>query len=66
MLVERADVEHQATTNGLNVAHIERLVAHDGASATGQKRIRAIVDRDVIRDAVHERRSRANIAQSAG
>jgi len=50
----------------LDIGHIERLVAHDGASAAGQKRICAIVDSNVICDAMHKRRSCANVVQGIG
>ena len=62
--VQRADVEHQPAADGGDVGHVGRLVAHDGTAAARQKRVRTVVHRDVVRDAMHERRRVPHVLKS--
>ena len=66
LLVERSDVQHQATANGSDVNHVFGLVGHDGAAAARKKRVGAVVHRDVIGNAVHQGSAGTDVFQCSG
>ena len=60
-LVQRADVDVQAAADRRDVLDVLRLIGHDRAAAAGQQNVGHVVDRDIVRDIVHQRHSVAHI-----
>jgi hydroxyethylthiazole kinase len=60
-LVQRADVDVQAAADRRDVLDVLRLIGHDRAAAAGKQNVGHVVDRDIVRDIVHQRHSVAHI-----
>ena len=59
--VQRADVEHEAAADLRDGGGVVLVVRHDGGATAGEQRVGAVVDGDVVGDAVHERRRCADV-----